>query len=113
MASPRGLFGKIILLAMSLGAMTSAAAQTRDVAGAKDYPGVGRFGGSVITGYQVKDFDAARMQAAVFKDGRPADELPHWAAWACGLKPARIARVVLKANARRSMKNPFLREHCK
>ncbi len=27
----------------------------------------------MITGYQVKDFDAARMQAAAFKDGRPAD----------------------------------------
>ena len=53
--------------------MTNAAAQTRDVAGAKDYPGIGRFGGSVITGYQVKDFDAARMQGAAFKDGQPAD----------------------------------------
>ena len=29
-----------------------ALAQTRDVAGAKDYPGIGRFGGSVITGYR-------------------------------------------------------------
>ena len=48
-------------------------AQTRDVAGAKDFPGIGRFAGSVITGYQVKDFDAARMQAAVFKDDKPAD----------------------------------------
>jgi outer membrane protein OmpA-like peptidoglycan-associated protein len=48
-------------------------AQTRDVAGAKDFPGIGRFGGSVITGYVVKDFDAARMQAAAFKDGQPAD----------------------------------------
>ena len=41
--------------------------------GAKDVPGIGRFAGSVITGYQVKDFDAARMQAAAFKDGQPAD----------------------------------------
>ena len=53
--------------------MTGATAQTRDVAGARDYPGVGRFAGSVITGYQVKDFDAARMQAAAFKDGQPTD----------------------------------------
>ena len=44
-----------------------------DVAGARDYPGIGRFAGSVITGYQVKDFDAARLQAAAFKDGKPAD----------------------------------------
>ena len=68
------LFGSLfLLLVLSLGAMTSAAAQTRDVAGARDYPGIGRFAGSVITGYQVKDFDAARMQAAAFKDGKPAD----------------------------------------
>jgi outer membrane protein OmpA-like peptidoglycan-associated protein len=43
------------------------------VVGARDFPGVGRFARSVITGYEVKDFDAARMQAAAFKDGQPAD----------------------------------------
>jgi outer membrane protein OmpA-like peptidoglycan-associated protein len=48
-------------------------AQTRDVAGSRDYPGIGRFKGSSITGYRVKDFDAARFQAAPFKDGKPAD----------------------------------------
>jgi len=64
----------ILLLALCLLAPTGAAAQaTRDVAGARDFPGVGRFAGSVITGYQMKDFDAARMQAAPFKDGQPAD----------------------------------------
>ena len=74
MSLPHTLFRPILLLlALSLGAMTNASAQTRDVAGAKDYPGIGRFGGSVITGYQVKDFDAARMQGAAFKDGKPAD----------------------------------------
>ncbi|MDP1907618.1 MAG: OmpA family protein [Hyphomicrobium sp.] len=61
-----------LLLALCLLA-PGAAAQTRDVAGARDFPGVGRFAGSVITGYQVKDFDAARMQAAAFKDGQPTD----------------------------------------
>jgi len=50
-----------------------AQAQTRDVAGARDYPGIGRFAGSIITGYAVKDFDAARLQAAPFKDGQPGD----------------------------------------
>lgn len=49
-------------------------AQQRDVAGSRDYPGIGRFGGSIITGYQVKDFDAARLQAAAFKDGKATDE---------------------------------------
>src|SRR3954449_2732032 len=74
MSLPHTLFRPVLLLlAMSLGAITKAAAQTRDVAGARDYPGIGRFGGSVITGYQVKDFDAARMQGAAFKDGQPVD----------------------------------------
>ncbi len=62
------LLALLILLA-PIGAL----AQTRDVAGSRDFPGIGRFGGSVITGYQVRDFDAARMQAAAFKDGKPAD----------------------------------------
>ena len=48
-------------------------AQTRDVAGARDFPGIGRFAGSVITGYEVKDFDAARLQAAPFREGKPTD----------------------------------------
>jgi OmpA-OmpF porin, OOP family len=53
---------------------SGALAQRGDVAGSRDYPGIGRFAGSVITGYQVKDFDAARLQAAPFKDGKAADE---------------------------------------
>jgi OmpA-OmpF porin, OOP family len=53
---------------------SGALAQRGDVAGSRDYPGIGRFAGSVITGYQVKDFDAARLQAAAFKDGKPTDE---------------------------------------
>ncbi|WP_137046030.1 OmpA family protein [Pseudolabrys sp. FHR47] len=52
---------------------SDALAQNRDVAGARDYPGIGRFSGSVITGYQTKDFDAVRLQAAAFKDGQPTD----------------------------------------
>ena len=64
---PHPLLGLLFL------APTAAGAQTRDVAGAKDFPGIGRFGGSVITGYQVKDFDAARIQAAPFKNDKPAD----------------------------------------
>ena len=74
MVHPRKRFWPFaLLLALIIHAPTGAAAQTRDVAGAKDFPGIGRFGGSVITGYQMKDFDAARMQAAAFKDGNPAD----------------------------------------
>jgi len=54
--------------------LTPAFAQQRDVAGSRDYPGIGRFKGSVVTGYQVKDFDATRLQAAPFKDGKPTAE---------------------------------------
>jgi len=63
----------LLLLGFALLAPGAALAQPGDVAGARDFPGIGRFGGSVITGYQLKDFDAAQMQAAAFKDGKPAD----------------------------------------
>ncbi len=74
MPLPHKIFTPLVLLiALSCQPATPAGAQTRDMAGAKDFPGIGRFAGSVITGYQVKDFDAARMQAAPFKDSNPAD----------------------------------------
>jgi outer membrane protein OmpA-like peptidoglycan-associated protein len=53
--------------------LATAQAQTRDVAGSHDYPGIGRFAGSIVTGYVVKNFDAAKFQAAVFKNGKPTD----------------------------------------
>lgn len=74
MASPHQIIRPLLLLlALGLLAPAGAGAQTRDVAGARDFPGVGRFARSVITGYQMKDFDAARIQAAAFNDGQPAD----------------------------------------
>jgi OOP family OmpA-OmpF porin len=73
MPAPRNFPGSLLLAALLSFHAAAAAAQTRDVAGAKDYPGIGRFSGSVITGYVTKDFDAVRMQAAAFKDGRPTD----------------------------------------
>jgi outer membrane protein OmpA-like peptidoglycan-associated protein len=91
MTSPHSLFRPILLLlALSLGAATNAAAQTRDVVGARDYPGIGRFVGSNITGYQVKDFDAARMQGAAFKDGQPTD---------ARRLEGRITRIAYRTNA--------------
>lgn len=54
--------------------LAPATAQPGDVAGARDFPGIGRFAGSVITGYVAKDFDAVRLQAAPFKDGKATDE---------------------------------------
>ena len=44
----------LFALALTLLAAPAAQAQTRDVAGSHDYAGIGRFGGSVITGYQSK-----------------------------------------------------------
>jgi OmpA-OmpF porin, OOP family len=73
MVASRGLFAPLALLLACSFISADARAQTRDIAGARDFPGVGRFAGSVITGYQVKDFDAARVQAAPFKDDKPAD----------------------------------------
>jgi OmpA-OmpF porin, OOP family len=73
MVTPRGVFGPLALLLALSFISAAASAQTRDLAGAKDFPGIGRFAGSVVTGYQMKDFDAARMQAAPFKDDKPAD----------------------------------------
>jgi len=64
----------VISVGFLLALASSALAQQRDVASARDYPGIGRFGGSVITGYVVKNFDATRLQAAPFKDGKAADE---------------------------------------
>jgi OmpA-OmpF porin, OOP family len=63
MPIPLRMFAVLAAL-LSLHTVTPLSAQTRDVAGGRDYPGIGRFTGSVITGYVVKDFDAARMQAA-------------------------------------------------
>jgi outer membrane protein OmpA-like peptidoglycan-associated protein len=73
MVPARKILTPHLLLALLFFAPTAAGAQTRDVAGAKDFPGIGRFGGSVISGYQVKDFDAARIQAAPFNNDKPAD----------------------------------------
>jgi outer membrane protein OmpA-like peptidoglycan-associated protein len=63
-------FSALILACLSLASLDAAAG---DMAGAKDFPGIGRFKGSTITGYDTKDFDAARMQAAPFKEGQPID----------------------------------------
>jgi len=68
---PRSIFAPLAFIFL-LG-LSPAHAQRGDVAGSRDIPGIGRFAGSVITGYQVKDFDAARLQAAPFKNGKPTD----------------------------------------
>ncbi|MEZ5785866.1 MAG: OmpA family protein [Xanthobacteraceae bacterium] len=62
-----------VLLVLAIPGPSASIAQSRDIPRAKDYPGIGRFGGSVITGYAAKDFDAARIQAAPFEKGKPTD----------------------------------------
>lgn len=62
------------MLVTGLLSVAPAFADKGDLPGSKDYAGIGRFGGSVITGYQVKDFDAARVQAAAFINGKPKDQ---------------------------------------
>jgi len=80
----------LTLLVVLLAPLTVALAAGGDVPGAKDYPGVGRFKGSVITGYEVKDFDASKLQAAPFKDGKATDER----------KPeGRVTRIAYKTGA--------------
>jgi outer membrane protein OmpA-like peptidoglycan-associated protein len=63
----------ILVLIMVLGGLVAASAATGDLPGSKDYPGIGRFAGSIITGYDAKDFDAVRLQAAPFAGGKPTD----------------------------------------
>ncbi|MGZ8401026.1 MAG: OmpA family protein [Methyloceanibacter sp.] len=65
----------LILLAPFLGGLVVAHAASGDVAGSKDFPGIGRFAASIISGYEVKDFDATRLQAGPFKDGKATGEL--------------------------------------
>lgn len=64
----------VIGLAAGLQVPSPAHADEGDVPGSADYPGIGRFAGSVITGYDAKDFDATRLQAAPFANGAPTDE---------------------------------------
>jgi OmpA-OmpF porin, OOP family len=64
----------VAAFALSILFATAAMADKDDVAGSQDYAGIGRFAGSVITGYEVKDFDAALIQAAAFKDGKAQDQ---------------------------------------
>lgn len=54
-------------------AAAPASALDGDAPGSSDIEGIGRFAGSVISGYEAKDFDAARFQAAPLKDGQPVD----------------------------------------
>jgi outer membrane protein OmpA-like peptidoglycan-associated protein len=83
----------LLVLSLFLGSLAlfsfEATAQTGDVRGARDVVGIGRFAASVATGYEVKDFDAARMQAAPFKDGKATAPLR---------LEGRVTRIAYKTN---------------
>lgn len=53
------------LLAGLAGACAAASAQ--DMSGAKDYPGLKRFEGSTLVGYEVRNFDEVDFQTSTFK----------------------------------------------
>ena len=59
---------------VALASVSLARAADGDVPGSRDYPGIGRFAGSIITGYDAKDFDATRLQSAAFKDDKATGE---------------------------------------
>ena len=52
-----------------------AQAANSDIPGARDYPGIARFAGSVITGYDAKDSDRTRLQTAPFKNGNATGDM--------------------------------------
>ncbi len=63
----------LLLLLLGGGAILAEAAES-DVDGGKDYPGIGRFAGSIINGHEVRDFDETRIQAGPFKSDQPTDQ---------------------------------------
>lgn len=58
--------GCMVALAGFMVLLGSAGAQ--DIPGGKDHPAVKRFGGSVLVGYEVRNFDAVEFQTSTFKE---------------------------------------------
>ncbi len=66
----------VMLSALTVLAGASCAmAANGDIRGSRDYPGIERFAGSVITGYEAKDFDRTRVQMAPFRNGDATADL--------------------------------------
>ena len=65
----RPIFFPIAMMLVLLAGISIAHAADGDVPGSSDYPGIQRFAGSVITGYEAKDFDRTRLQTAPFVNG--------------------------------------------
>lgn len=58
---------------LSAAVVAAGTASAADQPGGKDYPGIGRFAGSEITGYEARNFDALVIQAKPYKAGKPVD----------------------------------------
>lgn len=66
-------FGMLAAAAMMV--LVTARVEAQDeAAGARDYPGLGRFAGSVATAYEVKAFDSLKVQAKAFRGDKPVDQ---------------------------------------
>ena len=68
----------VFVLFSTLAALASVAlaqAANGDAPGARDYPGIARFAGSLITGYDAKDSDRTRLQTAPFELGDATGDL--------------------------------------
>ncbi len=65
----RAISFPIFLMLATLTGGSHASAADGDLPGASDYPGIARFAGSIITGYDAKDSAATRLQTAPFKNG--------------------------------------------
>lgn len=57
-----------LLLACLCGLAWVGMASAQDMAGSKDYPGIKRFAGSHIVGYEVHNFDEVDFQTSTFKE---------------------------------------------
>lgn len=55
-----------LLLALLGGSCMLGMAMAQDMVGAKDYPGIKRFAGSSIVGYEVRNFDEVKFQTSTF-----------------------------------------------
>ena len=55
------------LAPLFLGLLATAPVLAQDMAGARDYPAIKRFGGSSIIGYEVRNFDSVDFQTSTYK----------------------------------------------
>ncbi len=70
MRRPIPFLVSVMLAALAaVAGVSHARAADGDLTGARDYPGIDRFAGSIITGYDARDAARTRLQTAPFKNG--------------------------------------------